>query len=60
MSEARDASQDMVDPTHPYGPGGARTQDAPSDVMNDPGHTKDVADLADPTHPHGEGGRIEG
>lgn len=59
MSESRDPSQDMVDPTHPYGPGGARKDDAPDDVMTNPAATTDMDDLADPTHPYGEGGRIE-
>lgn len=49
-----DPEKEMVDPTHPYGPGGAKKDkergDSPA-IMQDP-----AGELVDPTHPHGEGG----
>lgn len=52
---------DLVDKTHPFGPGGqksdeAKERDADNPVA-DPDTINDADDLVDPTHPHGPGGQ---
>lgn len=52
----QDPENEMVDPTHPYGPGGAKKDDG-GDVVQNPEKISDPEnEMVDPTHPYGPGG----